>query len=80
MKIVSEGQNPYIKQARCESCGTTIEVDIRKDCESKQVRESMGNYKDHDGLTCTTWRSLKEYRCTCPICEDPIVTHREIVD
>lgn len=80
MRIVTEGQNPYIKQARCSTCRTVVEVDIRTDdCKREETRTREWDSTDPDGRTKDEeWtRVIVNYTCPCPICSETIQVHSE---
>ena len=83
MRIVSQGENPYIKQPTCSTCKTVVEVDIRTDCK-KEVAEYQAEYwcwwETRPRPDYTWLRIETRYSFVCPVCSETIVAHREYDD
>jgi len=83
VRIVSEGQNPYIKQATCKTCKTVIEADIRTECK-KEVSQCQAEYwcwwETRQRPDYTWLRIITSYILACPVCSEKILVHEEYDD
>ena len=79
MRIVNQGNNPYIMQGCCKTCETVVEVDIRTDCKSSVERKEWTDSFDPDQRTIDErWiRVITTYYLACPVCSERIVAHVE---